>query len=145
MAGSFSSLARLPLGGIPFTTARVDDDEPLANVGRRGAPRLRLSIPARLVTVSGTRRCVLLDVSRKGAQISLRQTLAEGEGGFLRFASYEVFASVIREATGLNGVEFDEEISDEDVLAIRRFAEAYEVDKRAALKAEARAWVTGGR
>ena len=144
MPGSFASLARLPLGGVPFAAPAADaDDEPLKNVGRRSAPRLRLSIPARLVTVSETRRCVLLDVSRSGAQISLAKPLSVGEGGFLRFANSEVFVSVIREGTGLIGVEFDVPLSDEDVLAIRRYAEDYEADERNALRNEARAWVTG--
>ncbi len=144
MAGSFSSLARLPLGGIPFRAPAPDTyEEPLENVGRRAAPRLRLSIPARLVTVSETRRCVLLDLSRGGAQIGLAKPLAEGEAGFLRFAHYEAFACVIREGPGLNGVEFDVGLSDEDVLATRRFAEMYEIDQRQALKDEARAWVMG--
>ncbi|MEL6486795.1 MAG: hypothetical protein AAFQ13_06595, partial [Pseudomonadota bacterium] len=66
------------------------------------------------------------------------------EAGFLRFANTEVFASVIRVSTGLNGVEFDVPITDEDVLAIRRFAEDYEADARSALRNEARAWVMGG-
>ncbi|MEO0871401.1 MAG: PilZ domain-containing protein [Pseudomonadota bacterium] len=144
MSGSFASLARLPLGGVPFAAPSADaDEEPLANVGRRAAPRLRLSIPARLVTVSETRRCVLLDVSRCGAQISLAKPLSEGEAGFLHFANTEVFVSVIRKATGLNGVEFDVPLSDEDVLAIRRYAEDYEADERRALRSEARAWVAG--
>ena len=146
MAGSFSSLARVPLGGIPFATPAIDDDdEPLENVGRRRAPRLRLSIPARLVTTAETKRCVLLDVSRLGAQIGLAQPMAEGEAGFLRFADFEVFACVIRAGTGFNGVEFDCELTNADVLATRHFAECYEAGERAELMAEARAWVTGGR
>ncbi|MEO0590225.1 MAG: PilZ domain-containing protein [Pseudomonadota bacterium] len=145
MPGSFASLARLPLGGVPFAAPAVDaDEEPLENVGRRAAPRLRLSIPARLVTISETRRCVLLDVSRNGAQISLPKPLGVGEAGFLRFANTEVFVSVIRDGTGLNGVEFDVPLTDKDVLAIRHYAEVYQSDERNALREEARAWVMGG-
>lgn len=144
MAGSFSSLARLPIGGIPFVAPAHDaDEEPLENVGRRSAPRLRLSIPVRLVTISETRRCVLLDVSRSGAQISLPKPLAEGEAGFLHFAGYEVFGCVVRKGTGLNGLEFDLELGNADVLAIRHYAENYQTDERRALMEEARAWVMG--
>lgn len=144
MAGSFTSLARLPIGGIPFVAPEVDDDEePLENVGRRSAPRLRLTIPAQLVTVSGTRRCVLLDVSRTGAQIGLANPMAVGDAGFLRFAELEVFGCVIRDGRGLNGLEFDVPLTDAEVLATRVYAENYEMDERRALLAEARAWVTG--
>lgn len=144
MPASFASLARLPLGGVPFAQPAANaDEEPLKNVGRRGAPRLRLSIPARLVTVTEMRRCVVLDISRSGAQVSLAKPLAVGEGGFLHFAGSEVFVSVIREGKGLIGVEFDVLLTDEDVLAIRRYAEDYETDERKALLNEARAWVMG--
>lgn len=144
MAGSFSSLARLPLGGVPFVTPSSDADlASLDNVGRRGALRLRLAIPARLVTLTETRRAVLLDVSRSGAQINLAKPLEEGEAGFLHFAGLEVFASVVRRGDGFNGLEFDIEMSDEDVLATRHYAERYEADERRALMEEARVWVMG--
>jgi hypothetical protein len=145
MAGSFSSLARLPLGGVPFAAPRADTfDDPLVNVGRRKAPRLRLSIPARLVTISETRKCILLDVSRGGAQIGLRQPLAEGEAGFLRFAGFELFGCIVRRAAGFNGLEFDDGLSDHNVIAIRRYAEAYDAGERDELRDAARAWVSGG-
>lgn len=144
MSGSFASLARLPLGGVPFAAPAPDADlESLDNVGRRSAPRLRLSIPGKLITVSETRRCVLLDLSRTGAQIGLAKPLPIGGAGFLRFAQIEVFGSVIRSTKGGNGLEFDVEMPDEDVLATRRFAEEYELDERKALMEEARAWVMG--
>ncbi|MDJ0978644.1 MAG: PilZ domain-containing protein [Erythrobacter sp.] len=144
MSGSLSSLVRLPLGGIPFVAPRPDaDEEPLANVGRRRAARLRLSIPAKLVTLSETRRCVLLDISRTGAQINLSRPLGVGEAGLLQFADYELFVSAIRAATGRNGLEFDAQIADEDVLEIRRFADTFELDQRRALLREAQQWATG--
>ena len=144
MSGSFASLARLPLGGVPFAApASGAYDDPLENVGRRGAPRLRLSIPAKLMTVSETRRCVLLDVSRSGARIGIAKPIEEGDAGFLRFSDFDLFATVARTEDGRNGLEFDVELSDDDVLAIRRYAETYEMSERTALMDEARAWVTG--
>ena len=146
MSGSFSSLARSPLGGIPFAVRKPSlADEPLENVGRRAAPRLRLSIPARLITVAETRRCILLDLSRSGAQIGLELPLQIGDVGFLQFAEMEVFAAVIRTGPGLNGVEFDIPLEDSEVLAVRHFAEAFEADERRALRSEARNWVLGGK
>ena len=144
MAGSFSSLARLPFGSAPFATPSPDTDvASLENVGRRGAPRLRLAIPARLVTLTETRRAVLLDVSRSGAQINLAKPLEEGEVGFLHFAGLEAFAGAVRRGEGFNGLEFDIELSAADVLATRHYAERYEADERRALLEEARVWVTG--
>lgn len=150
MAGSFSSLARAPLekGRVdaPFAApGALAHEAPLENVGRRSAPRLRLSIPAKLVTITQTLPCVLLDVSRTGAQVSLPEPLPLDAACFVRFADYEVFATVVRCVTGLNGVQFDDALGDGDVLAVRSFAESYEAAERAALKANARAWVTGRR
>ncbi|MEM6585750.1 MAG: PilZ domain-containing protein [Pseudomonadota bacterium] len=144
MAGSFASLARAPLGGLPFTLPEArEGQEPLKKVGRRAAPRLRLSLEAKLVTLTETRRCVVLDVSRTGAQISLAKPLAIGEAGFLRFAQREVFGGVVRESAGRNALEFDEQLSDAEVLDIRRYAESYEADQRKALMQEVREWVMG--
>ncbi|MEM7690759.1 MAG: PilZ domain-containing protein [Pseudomonadota bacterium] len=144
MPGSFSSLARWPLGGVPLVNPAPDAFmEPLRNVGRRKAARLRLSIPAKLVTVSETRRCVLIDLSRTGAQIALPKPLQVGDAAFLRFAGFDVFASALRCDQGRNGLEFDMELSDADVIAIRHYAESAEADERRALIDEARAWVMG--
>lgn len=162
MSGSFASLARLPPGAVPFASpdSRIADsdrsgcapgdgsgaaldDDPIENVGRRAAPRLRLSIPARFQTVSANRRCVLLDVSRTGAQIGLAKPLAPGAAGFLTFADVEVFGDVIRTAAGSNGIAFDIELGDEVILKVRRFAESFQIEERRALMAEVRAWVTG--
>lgn len=145
MSGPRLSFAHLPLGGVPFAAPRDGiDTDPLENVGRRAAPRLRLSIPARLITVSETRRCVLIDVSRSGAQISLARPMAQGDAGFLLFAGLEVFGCAVRASEGYNGIEFDHEMNDGDVLAIRRYAENHDAHERRALMEEARVWVTGG-
>jgi hypothetical protein len=144
MRGSFASLAGFPPNNVPRGASEPESIEiPIGNVGRRAAARLRLSIPARLVTLADTRRCILVDISRTGAQISLAKPLAEGEAAFLRFAATEVFVGVVRAAKGLNGLEFDGELSDADILAVRRYAENYEAGERRALMEEARAWVTG--
>ena len=170
MPGSFVSLARLPLGGSMFGNALrrdaeagrsgaapdagenpasgpasgpASDTDPIGHVGRRAAPRLRLSIPARFQTVSAARRCVLLDVSRSGAQIGLARALAPGAAGFLTFADVEVFGDVIRTAPGCNGIAFDVELSDAVILEVRRFAETFQIEERRALLEDVRAWVTG--
>lgn len=120
-----------------------DFEDPLVKTGRRGAPRLRLSIPAKLITVSETRRCVLLDVSRTGARIGIAKPLDVGDAGFLRFADFEVFGCAIRKEDGRNGLEFDIELSDEDVLATRHYAETCQMSERDALLEQARLWVLG--
>jgi hypothetical protein len=115
--------------------------------GRRQAARLRLSIPARLVTLADTRRCILIDLSRTGAQIGLEKPLEKGENAFLQIDGLDEFAEVVRSDIGplggINGVVFEEPLSDEQVISVRRFSESQEARESKALRAEARAWVTG--
>jgi hypothetical protein len=116
-------------------------------IGRRGAPRLRLGIPARLVSTRATNPCILLDLSRTGARIGLERPLVPGELAYLRVAGLEMFAEVIRsmrgDSGGINGLAFDEPLSDAAVLAVRRHAETFEQRERAALRDQARRWVNG--
>ncbi|MEO0463580.1 MAG: PilZ domain-containing protein [Pseudomonadota bacterium] len=118
--------------------------EPIPNVGRRSAARLRLSVPARLITVYETRRCVLLDLSTSGARIALERPLVEGEAGFLAIAQIEVFATVMRMTPGINGLQFDVPLEEDDVLGVRAFAERYKGDARSQFRADVEAWVKGG-
>ena len=62
----------------------------------------------------------------------------------MQIGGLEVFGSAIRKGAGVNGLDFDVEMSKEDVLVIRRYAETYQMDERKALMDEARDWVTGG-
>lgn len=112
-------------------------------VGRRSAPRLRLSLPARLVTIENTHKCILLNISRTGAQIAILDSVREGEGGFLECGKLKVFAIVTRSEFSLNALHFDEEISDEDVLDIRSYYETFEERERRKLIETARQWVNG--
>ncbi len=115
--------------------------------GRRGAARLRLAIPVRLVSTHATESCILLDLSRSGARIGLAQPLPEGACLYLRIARLEVFAEVVRrhvgESGGLNGLAFDVPLSDAAVLAVRQHAETFEQRQRDKLRDQVRRWVSG--
>lgn len=123
-----------------------DPAAPLA-VGRRAAPRLRLAIPVQLILTRATENCVLLDLSRCGARIGLAAPLAPDVCLYLKVASLEVFAEVVRrdlgEGGGINGLAFDEPLPDEDVLKVRHFAETFEQRERDNLRDQVRRWVGG--
>lgn len=132
---------------LPARIDRCIDDDPQMIVGRRNAPRLRLSIPARLISLDGTHRCILVNLSRTGAQVGLEQPLRKGDGAILQVAGIDHFAIVMRSDRGcfggVNGLEFEEPLSDDDVLATRSFAESFEKNERVNLLREVEAWVTG--
>ncbi len=116
-------------------------------VGRRTAARLRLAIPARFISIYSTQNCILLDISRTGARLALARPLAEHKSGFVAFAHFELFGSIVRADRGADGganaLAFDDPITEADVLEVRRFAESFEMRERLALRDVVRRWVAG--
>lgn len=115
----------------------------IPNTGRRSAPRLRVSLPARLISIEGNQPCVLMNLSRSGAQVAVLDAIRVGEGAVLRCGSLEVFGDVIRSDFGLNALRFEEELTDAQVLDIRHYYETFEERERRSLIDTARKWVTG--
>ncbi len=128
----------------PFSPLTQDAAVP---IGRRAAARLRLAIPARFVSIYSTQDCILLDISRTGARLALARPLAEDQSGFVAFAQFELFGSIVRADRGVDGganaLAFDDPITPADVLEVRRFAEGFEMRERLALRNLVRRWVTG--
>lgn len=122
-------------------------DDPQQVIGRRSAPRLRLSIPARLVSLYANHRCILVDLSRTGAQIGLESPLRNGEGAFLQLAGIDQFGTIVRCSKGpnggTNGLEFEFPLKDEAVVALRQYAETFRDEEYRALRTEVQEWVSG--
>jgi hypothetical protein len=112
-------------------------------IGRRTAPRLRISLPGHLTAVDRVHSCILLNLSRTGAQVAILDSMREGEGAILRCGVINHFVIVARSEFGLNGLTFDEPLSDQVVLEIRRYHENFEERERRALIETARKWVNG--
>ncbi|WP_285713265.1 PilZ domain-containing protein [Erythrobacter oryzae] len=118
-------------------------DGPALQVGRRSAPRLRLSLPAQLIAVEKVHTCILLNLSRTGAQVAILEAMREGEGAILRCGMINHFAIVTRTEFGLNALQFDEPLTDAIVLETRRYHENFEEREKRALIETARKWVSG--
>lgn len=119
------------------------EDGPVIRVGRRAAPRLRISLPGQLIAVDKVHSCILMNLSRTGAQVAILDSLRKGEGAILRCGAIDHFAIVTRSEFGMNALTFDEQLSDALVLDIRRYHENFEERERRALIETARKWVTG--
>jgi hypothetical protein len=119
------------------------EDGPAASVGRRSAPRLRISLPGQLIAVDKVHSCIVMNLSRTGAQVAILDSLRKGEGAILRCGAIDHFAIVTRSEFGLNALTFDEPLSDAMVLELRRYNENFEERERRALIDTARKWVTG--
>lgn len=118
-----------------------------AIAGRRAAPRLRLAIPARFVSIYATQRCMLVDISRTGARIALAAPVAMGQCGYLEIDRFEIFGAVVRMhregEVAFNAIAFDDPIASDAVLLIRTYAEGLEVRAHLALREQVRRWVSG--
>lgn len=94
-----------------------------------------------------TRSCILLDLSRTGAQLGLKKPLQKGESAVLQLQGIDQFGEIVRlgevPSGAVNGLQFDNGLSEADVLAVRRYAETLENDQARALRREARAFVAG--
>ncbi|MEE4337812.1 hypothetical protein [Erythrobacter sp.] len=110
---------------------------------------MRLGIPGGLVTLGGTERCDLVDLSCSGARVALTNALddllAPGDGALLRVAGLEAFGEVVRRDSSAIAFAFEERLAEGDVLAVRRHAERLAGDPTSALRQAAHNWVTGGR
>lgn len=118
-------------------------------LGRRGALRIHVVVPAKLIGVAETRDCTLIDISRTGARIRLSHPIAVGSAAYLRIGQVQAFAIAVRvrseEDGGINGLAFDEPLSRQELLSVRDYARNFEFEERRAAFLAARAWVTGGR
>lgn len=112
-------------------------------VGRRSSARLRLSLPARFQSIEETHKAILLNISRTGAQIAILNSVRAGEGGILECGSLKAFGIVARSEFSINAVEFEEPLTEDDVLGIRRYYENFEERERRQLLETARKWVNG--
>jgi hypothetical protein len=84
---------------------------------RRGKARLRLGIPAQLLSLHGRSRVTLLDLSETGARLRY-----DGEpvgDVVIEWLGYEAFGKVVRRSGRELGVRFDEPIAERWVLDTR--------------------------
>lgn len=91
-------------------------------LGRRSAPRVELSAPARLVSVFDTHKCEIVNLSRTGALIRLARPLAVDACGYLRVGPFESFAISVRVIKlgddVINGIKFDPPLTREQFMEL---------------------------
>jgi PilZ domain len=109
--------------------------------GRRRHSRLRLQLPARLITLEGTLHATLIDLSQTGAKVALDANAPSRGDGFLAWGSFEIFCSIAWADHRLCGLVFDLPLPSEVLIATRNLGDTTPpVD---ANRAAARAWAAG--
>ena len=114
-----------------------------ASAGRRRHSRLRVHLPARVITLDGTFQATLLDLSFRGGKIVLgADKLRRGASAVLSWASFEAFCTVAWTRGHSCGLDFDTPLNPQVLIATRDLADASpKVDFS---RLAAKAWVTGG-
>jgi hypothetical protein len=112
--------------------------------GRRAAPRVRLGIPAKVMLLQGLEKCVLEDLSQTGARLMLSGTRPRlGAGAVLEVQGTSAFGAVIWVLADRIGLQFDEALPLDEVVAIRHYADAFAEHEAAISSRNARDFVQG--
>lgn len=78
-------------------------------LGRRKEPRLRVRLEVRLITLDGTSRTVMADLSRSGARLTGHlPALRPGQQAVIQWHEFEAFGVVAWTKPDQCGFEFDE-------------------------------------
>lgn len=109
---------------------------------RRAHSRLRLGIPARLLSLEGQQWVTLIDLSQSGARVVLGSPGKFG-GGLLRWLGFEAFGDPAWQVGDELALHFDEPIDLAWILETRQRAPT-ELNRDLHTRRAAREWVSGG-
>lgn len=120
------------------------DPSELVAVGKRAHARLRVRLPAKLITLHGEHRLALIDLSAGGARVGKPGLDCHTGKALLQWAGHEAFGQIVWVRDSLAGVRFEEPIPDDWVIATRRLAEDSPLPDDTELhRRAARDWVAG--
>lgn len=113
-----------------------------AEAGRRRHSRLRVHLPARLITLGGTFPVILLNLSFSGARVMIGSgAVSQGGSAVLNWGAFEAFCTVAWAANGHCGLDFDEPLHPQVLLATRDLADI--TPRVDASRVAAHDWVVG--
>ena len=96
--------------------ARVEAVSPTGKEGRR-KPRFRVLLNAELVTTTDEQAVIVRDISIGGARLEAQRPIARGRDVILRRGTIELFAQIRWLSGNECGIEFDDAISEVEMLA----------------------------
>jgi hypothetical protein len=123
----------------------VHQIEPPIEAGRRSHSRLRVRLPARLMTVMKGCDVFLFDLGQFGAKLRISEPIAAGTQVMLFWGGHEAFGAVAWVRGEFCGIAFDEAVPASILIATRDLDDvahmnrADDMDRRAA-----RLWTEGG-
>lgn len=122
-------------------------EQDTSQTGRRRAPRLRVRLTGSSITRAGNSKITFHNISRCGAMVELEGMIAElreGSQMVILGPDLELFGEVRRLNGRLVAIEFDEELSNEELLRLRVISERMPtLDETRMWRNQARDWVSG--
>jgi PilZ domain len=94
------------------------------HAGRRRHSRLRVALPARLVTLDGTFHGTLIDLSFKGGKIVIDRDLRVGGQAELSWGQFGVFCTIRWSGNGMCGLKFEEPLPPHILIETRDLTDA---------------------
>lgn len=116
-----------------------------ASIGRRREARLRVRLDARFISLDGTSRAVLADISENGARlVGMAGNLRPGDEGILQWGGREAFGVVVWAAEGQFGISLYDPVPHADIVATREMDDHQRLpSEKEIVRRAARAFVQG--
>jgi len=116
----------------------------MVNCGKRSESRLRVRLPARLITHHGEYTVVLRDLSQRGASIERADLPQQSGDAVLIWGKYEAFGKVKWSGKNRCGMHFYDEIPPKWLIATRDLDDLEHLpEDRELHRQAAQAWVAG--
>ncbi len=113
--------------------------------GRRSRSRLRVRLPARVITRTQTGQAILADLSLTGAKVSTDAELKLGGEVVLEWGRFEAFGEVVWIRGQYCGISFFDMIEPAVLIATRDLDDRSHLPRdRDMLREVAQGWVKGG-
>jgi len=112
--------------------------------GRRGRSRLRVRLPARLVTRTETQHVILSDLSLGGARILAGYSLPSGLEAVLEWARFNAFGEIVWCDGQNSGIRFLDPLDETTILATRDIDDSSRLPRESDLvRRVAQGWAEG--
>jgi hypothetical protein len=116
----------------------------MSTIGKRAESRLRVRLPARLVTLDFNRSAMLRDLSKSGARVETTGLPLKCCDVVLTWYKFEAFGRIMWSHSGESGIGFYDPIPPEWLIATRDFDQVdHSSDLRELNRRHAQDWVKG--
>lgn len=112
-------------------------------IGRRDNARAIIGAPGKLILLSRSADCILVDLSCTGARICTAETLHPGVEAFVQMDRLELFGQILWGKRGQFGMVFDQPLAVEQVIQMRWLSKQLCEKAKGDAIARIRNWVEG--